>query len=168
MYFESIIINIWKHQKQGAIKFDALLTFFKENIIFPVKLWLHELRIRKHCFSQSFSDGLNSTNIFLISFKRRRKKSLLFHVKNHFWCFSEKNWKVKVKLLNNIEREKWDLESVLEIILSPRTGLDIFVTVFLWLRKCLRQSCDLEFWLRKCLRHKLDRKVRLLRLRTVT
>ena len=33
--------------------------------------------------------------------------------------------------------------------------------VFVWLRKCLRQSCDLEFWLRKCLSQKLVWKVRL-------
>ena len=61
--FESIKINIWKHQKQQGIKFDALLTLFWENINFPVKLWLNELRIRKHCFSLSFSDGFNTTHI---------------------------------------------------------------------------------------------------------
>ena len=33
--------------------------------------------------------------------------------------------------------------------------------VFVTCRKCLRQSCDLEFLLRKCLSHKLVWKVRL-------
>ena len=55
--------NICKHQKQKANRIWCLTHSFWENINFPVKLWLKELRIMKHCFSLCFSDGINNTNI---------------------------------------------------------------------------------------------------------
>ena len=91
--FESIKINIWKHiwkhQKQQAIKFDSLLTLFWENINFPVKLWLYELRIRKHCFSLSFSDGFNTTRISLSVVKQDEINPSIFWSKIIYDAFKK-------------------------------------------------------------------------------
>ena len=51
--------------KEDDILSDPELTLFWENINFPVKLWLNELRIRDHCVSLSFSDRfINTPQIF--------------------------------------------------------------------------------------------------------
>ena len=65
-----------KHQKQRAIKFDALLTFFLRNINFPVKSG-------SIAFPCPFQMDLTP--------QIRWKKSFVFLIKNNFWCFLRKN-----------------------------------------------------------------------------
>ena len=68
----------------------------------------------------------------------------------------------KVWLWSNWDLELWQTMCLIHNW-AQKYDLDMIRTekVFLWLIKCLRQSCDLEFWLRKCLSHKLVWKVRL-------
>ena len=68
--YESNKSVIWKLKNQYLKASKAtsnqiwcLTHSFWENINFPDKLWLNELRIRKHCFSLCFPDGFNTTNI---------------------------------------------------------------------------------------------------------
>ena len=84
--FNTLNSRLVKHQKcylkaskATSNQMWCLTHFFGENINFPAaKLWLNELRIGKHCFSMSFSDGFYTTNGSLSVVKQDERKPSFF------------------------------------------------------------------------------------------